>query len=252
MSIPKMAVANRGPNHDPHCVARPKEANLLYNKSVPIEQSALLVVDAQDSFKVGPRWEKRNNRDFEENVGRVISAYRAARLPVIYFLHTDDDPGFEPTSPHYKLMDFIAPRPDEPVLHKNTRNVFTGTRLSELLLELGVRRLAITGIQMEQCCETSARVAADLGYAVDFIIDATMTFPIQHRDNPALELGVEAIRERTEYVLRGRFATIVTAAGLEKQLKERFEGAPLLPGVERSGNANSQPAADRRAAPSKI
>ena len=192
---------------------------MLYNKHVPIEQSALLVIDAQDSFKLGPRWEKRNNLDFEANVGRLISAYRAAGLPVIYFLHTDDDPGFEPTSKHYKLMDFIRPEPNEPLLHKNTRNVFTGTRLGELLLELGVRRLAITGIQMEQCCETSARVAADLGYAVDFVIDATLTFPIQNRDNPAEELDVTSIRERTEYVLRGRFATITTAPELEKQVK---------------------------------
>ena len=191
---------------------------MLYNKNVPIEQSALLVIDAQDSFKIGQRWERRSNRDFETNVARLISAYRAAGLPVIYFLHTDDDPGFETTSKHYKLMDFIHPQPNEPILHKNTRNVFTSTRLSELLLELGVRRLVITGIQMEQCCETSARVAADLGYAVDFVIDGTMTFPIQNRDN-AQELGVDAIRERTEYVLRGRFATIATVAELEKQLK---------------------------------
>lgn len=192
---------------------------MLYNKNVPIEQSALLVIDAQDSFKATPRWGSRNNRDFETNVARLIAAYRDAGLPVIYFLHTDDDPGFETTSEYYKLMDFIDPRQDEPVLHKNTRNVFTSTRLSELLLEKGVRRLAITGIQMEQCCETSARVAADLGYAVDFVIDGTMTFPIQNCDNPSEELGVEAIRERTEYALRGRFAAITTVAAMEKQLK---------------------------------
>ena len=192
---------------------------MLYNKHVPIEQSALLVIDAQDSFKATPRWELRNNHDFENNVARLIDAYRAAGLPVIYFLHSDDDPGFETTSKHYKLMDFIEPKASEPVLHKNTRNVFTSTQLAALLLELGVRRLAITGIQMEQCCETSARVAADLGYAVDFVIDGTMTFPIQHRENPAETLGVDAIRERTEYVLRGRFATITTVAAMEKELR---------------------------------
>jgi nicotinamidase-related amidase len=191
---------------------------LLYNKQVPIEQSALLVIDAQDSFKITSRWHRRNNPVFEANVARLIAAYRAVGLPVIYFLHTDDDPGFETTSQYYKLMDFIDPKPNEPVLEKNTRNVFTSTRLSELLLEKGVRRLAITGIQMEQCCETSARVAADLGYAVDFVIDATLTFPIENREKPAEELDVDSIRERTEYVLRGRFATITTTAALEKQL----------------------------------
>ena len=157
---------------------------MLYNKQVPVAESALLVIDAQDSFKASDRWERRNNREFEKNVGQLIRIYREHGLPVIYFLHTDDDPGFEKTSPHYKLMDFLAPSESEPVMHKNTRNVFTSTGLPELLMEKKVRRVVITGIQMEQCCETSARVAADLGYAVDFVTEATMTFPIPNHDKP--------------------------------------------------------------------
>jgi hypothetical protein len=82
-----------------------------------------------------------------------------------------------------------------------------------------VRRLAVTGIQMEQCCETTARVAADLGYAVDFVTEATMTFPVPNWDRPGEELGVEDIRERTESVLRRRFARLTTVAGLLAELK---------------------------------
>ena len=102
---------------------------------------------------------------------------------------------------------------------KDTRNVFTSTGLSARLLAKGVRRVVVTGIQMEQCCETSARVAADLGYAVDFVIEATITFPIPNHDHPGEELGVDAIRERTEYALRGRFARITTVAELADELK---------------------------------
>jgi nicotinamidase-related amidase len=193
---------------------------MLYNKCVPITESALLVIDAQDSFKAGDRWEQRNNKEFEKNVGRLVSIYREHGLPIVYFLHTDDDPGFERTSPHYKLMDFLSPKESEPVVHKNTRNVFTSTGLPELLLAQRVRRVVITGIQMEQCCETSARVAADLGYAVDFVTEATMTFPIPNHDKPGQELDVEAIRERTEYVLRRRFARIATVADIAKELEE--------------------------------
>ena len=80
--------------------------------------------------------------------------------------------------------------------------------------------MVITGIQMEQCCETSARVAADLGYAVDFVTEATMTFPIPNHDEPGQELNVEAIRERTEYVLRRRFARIATVGGIARELEE--------------------------------
>lgn len=58
---------------------------MLDSNRVPIEQSALLVIDAQDSFKVGASWERRNNLAFENNVGALIAAYRVAELPVIFF-----------------------------------------------------------------------------------------------------------------------------------------------------------------------
>src|SRR5687768_8448982 len=139
-------------------------------------------------------------------------------LPVIYFLHTDADPGFEPDSVHLKLMDFLSPQVNEPVLLKDTRNAFTSTTLQTRLLTAGVRRLAVTGISMEQCCETTTRVAADLGYAVDFVTDGTMTFPIPNHDAPGEELGVEAIEERTVYALRHRFARVVRTETLLAEL----------------------------------
>lgn len=201
---------------------------MLTTNDVPLSQSALLVVDAQDSFKVGPRWERRNNRLFERNVSTLIDAYRAAGLPVIFFLHTDGDPGFERDSVHLRLMDFIHPIAGEPVMLKDTRNAFTSTTLQATLLGLGVRRVAVTGISMEQCCETTTRVAADLGYAVDFVIDATMTFPIPNPDVPGEELGVAAIEERTTYALRRRFARIVRTATLVTEV-EALTGAIAQP-----------------------
>lgn len=191
------------------------------SNSLPIEQSALLVIDAQDSFRADPaRWSRRWNPAFEANLSRLVSAYRAAGLPVIFFLHTDPDPFFERESPHLKLMDFLDPRADEPVLLKSTRNCFTSTDLERRMAERGIRRLVITGIQTEQCCETTARLAADLGYDVDFVMEATQTFPIRHTDPVvADELGVADIVRRTEFVLRRRFARITTVAGLERELE---------------------------------
>ena len=201
---------------------------------VPLAQSALLVIDAQDSFKTAPRWERRSNPDFERNVAALVEAYRAAGLPVIFFMHTDGDAEFSPGHPLFALMDFLEPRPDEPVIVKTTRNCFTSTNLQPLLLERGVRRIAVTGIQTEQCCETTARVGADLGFAVDFVVDATMTFPIPNWDAPGEELGVAAIVERTVYALRRRFARVVETEQLVAELNALCEargagrGARLL------------------------
>jgi nicotinamidase-related amidase len=187
-------------------------------REIPIERSALLVIDIQDSFKATPRWERRSSRRFEENVDRLLQAYRAAGLPVIFVLHTDPDPGFETTSPCFKLMDFLSPAAGEPTLVKDTRNAFTSTNLGELLRAKGVERLAITGIQTEQCCETTTRLAADLGYDVDFVTEATLTFPIVHPETGE-ELSTDEILRRTEFVLRGRFARIATVDGLVAELE---------------------------------
>lgn len=191
------------------------------SQAVSIQRSALLVIDVQESFRADPdRWGRRAHPRFEANLTRLISAYRGAGLPVIFFLHTDPDPFFEPGSPYLRLMDFITPQAGEPVLLKTTRNCFTSTDLGARLEALGVGRLAITGIQTEQCCETTARLAADLGYEVDFVTEATQSFPIRHTD-PGVddELPAAEVVRRTEFALRKRFARIATVDLLVRELE---------------------------------
>jgi nicotinamidase-related amidase len=108
-------------------------------------------------------------------------------------------------------MPFLDRREGEPLIVKNTRNAFTSTNLESRLDALGVRRVVVCGISTEQCCETTTRVAADLGYEVDFVTEATLTFPIG-------TLSTDALIERTEAVLRGRFARIVTADAVREEL----------------------------------
>jgi nicotinamidase-related amidase len=174
--------------------------------------TALLVIDIQDSFKIDPaRWACRNNPAFERNVTELIGAFRDASLPVFFILHNDSDPGFRPGDPEVRLMEFLDRREAEPIVVKNTRNAFTSTDLQQRLDAIGVKRLVISGISTEQCCETTTRVAADLGYDVDFVTEATATFPIG-------TLSTDAIVERTEAVLRGRFARIVKVSDVMKEL----------------------------------
>ena len=169
-----------------------------------VMNNALLVIDIQDSFKISPaRWASRNNPKFEENVTELIAAFREGGRPVIFVLHNDSDPGFRPCDPEVRLMSFLDKRDGDPLIVKNTRNAFTSTDLQTRLDALGVRHVTVCGISTEQCCETTTRVAADLGYEVDFVTEATATFPIG-------TLSTDAIVERTEAVLRGRFARIAT------------------------------------------
>lgn len=185
-----------------------------------LDQGALIVIDVQETFKVLPRWQHRNNPKFEANVAALVAAFRAAGRPVIFVLHSDTDEHWETTSPYYRLMDFLSPLPGEPILHKTSRNAFTTTNLAQLLVQQGVRRIVVTGIQTEQCCETTTRVGADLGFTVDFVTEATLTFPIQKvAGDDSVVLSTESIVERTEYALRDRFARIATVDDVTRELQ---------------------------------
>jgi nicotinamidase-related amidase len=185
--------------------------------------TALLVIDVQESFIRRDSWQAVSNPDIVRDVAELVAAARRAGDLVVWILHSE--PGtatvFDPANGFVRLMAGLGTEEGEPVLTKTSRNAFTTTNLQQLLTEKGIRHLVVCGIQTEQCCETTARVANDLGYDVTFVTDATATFPIPHRDAPAdrpyadvladpLTLGVDEVISRTEYALAHRFATITT------------------------------------------
>ena len=149
--------------------------------------SALLVIDIQESFRQRPSWRVVSTPDIAERGARLVEAARARGDLVVWVLHTEPGSGtaFDPESGHIRLIEPLAAKPGEPVLTKTSRNAFTTTNLQQILTERGIRELTICGIQTEQCCETTARLAGDLGYDVTFVTEATATFPIPHRDTPA-------------------------------------------------------------------
>lgn len=176
---------------------------------------ALIVIDVQESFRQRENWTRVSAPDIADRAARLVDLARAAGDLVVWVLHSEPgaDTVFDERNGFVRLMDGLDPEPGEPLLTKTSRNAFTTTNLQQILTEKGLRELVVCGIQTEQCCETTARVANDLGYDVTFVTEATATFPIRHR-NGVDELGTDAVIERTEYALAGRFATISTIAEL--------------------------------------
>jgi nicotinamidase-related amidase len=186
---------------------------------------ALLVIDVQESFRQRPLWAAISNPGIAGDVARLVDGARASGDLVAWVLHSEPGSGspFDPASGYVRYLAPLAPEPDEPQLTKTSHNAFTTTGLQQLLTQRGIRELVICGIRTEQCCETTARVASDLGYQVTFVTEATATNPIAHRDaapGQSVEqlladprtLPASAVIERTEYALAGRFATIATIA----------------------------------------
>jgi nicotinamidase-related amidase len=191
--------------------------------------SALLVIDVQESFRHTPGWGAASNPDVEADVNRLVRIARRRGDQVIWVLHAEPGSGtpFDPASGYVRpMIGLTAPDPGEPVLTKTAHNAFTTTDLQRLLTRAGIGHLVICGIRTEQCCETTARLAFDLGYAVTFVTEATATTPLPHRDAPAgrdlaavladpATLSTEEIVRRTEYALAGRFARIATIEDLD-------------------------------------
>ncbi|MFG2310504.1 cysteine hydrolase family protein [Streptomyces sp. NPDC048566] len=195
---------------------------------------ALVVIDVQESFRAHPLWETVSDPAIAQRVDRLVRLARGRGDTVVWVLHSE--PGshgvFDPALGHVRLMDELRREEGEPLLHKTSHNAFTTTNLQQLLAERGVRDLVVCGIRTEQCVETTARVASDLGYRVTFVSDATATHPLGHRDAPAgrsvadllsdpRTLSAEEVIRRTEYALAGRFATIATVAELETAAASR-------------------------------
>ncbi|GHH73209.1 cysteine hydrolase family protein [Promicromonospora soli] len=174
---------------------------------------ALVVIDVQESFRVRPEWADTLNPGIAEPVNRLVDLARAAGDLVVWVLHTEPGSGtpFDPESGHVRLFGELSePRPSEPVLRKTSHNAFTTTNLQQILTARGVGELRVCGIRAEQCVETTTRVGSDLGYAVTFVSDATSTDRLGR-------FSAADILERTEAVLRDRFARIATVAELEAE-----------------------------------
>lgn len=172
-------------------------------------KTALIVLDMQESFRQLPVWSQLSNPQIARNVNKLVEQARNEGHQVIWVLHSTPGSGtvFDPESGHVRLMAEMNPQPEEPTLVKTSKNAFSSTNLGQLLVSKGITRLVIVGIQTEQCCETTARLASDLGYQVTFVSDATATFPIVRPDTGD-ELGVAEVITRTECALAGRFARI--------------------------------------------
>lgn len=174
--------------------------------------TALLVIDAQESFRRrADDWAATANPEVLDNIALLVAHAREVGDPVVWITHSEPGSGgvFDPAQGFVRVISELGPRESEAAVTKTTINAFASTDLHERLQGAGVRRVVICGIRTDQCCETTARVAADLGYEVEFVTDATTTSAIP-ADGTLEAVSGDDIMRRTESILSARgFATIV-------------------------------------------
>ncbi|MCU0883251.1 MAG: isochorismatase family protein, partial [Hyphomonadaceae bacterium] len=174
---------------------------------LPDATTALLVIDAQESFRHRPYFEEDELDSYLLNQQALITGAQQAGIPVVQVLHVEPEGAFSEAS---GLVRTLAPLKLSPefVVRKERHSALVGSGLDVWLVQRAVQRLIISGIRTEQCCETTTRHASDLGYQVDFCTEATATFPMI--DKAGHRWSSAEIKARSELVLEGRFARIVT------------------------------------------
>ncbi|GHC44209.1 cysteine hydrolase family protein [Roseibacillus persicicus] len=102
-----------------------------------------------------------------------------------------------PGSKEAEFLPEVAPVGDEIIINKTASGAFPSTNLHFVLQNMGIETLYMVGVYTNECVETTARDACDLGYFVTVVDDACATVSQELHD---ASLGV----------LKFRYANVMT------------------------------------------
>ncbi len=181
------------------------------------QTAALIVIDVQTGFD-DPVWGSRNNLQAEENIAKLLEAWRQTQRPVIHVQHLSQEPNspLRPSQPGYEIKAIAKPLPTEPLFQKRVNSAFIGTDLEAYLRQNGLNTLVVTGLTTNHCVSTTARMAGNFGFDTYVVSDATATFDRVGHDGKAYT--AELVHAIALASLHQEFATIVDTEQLLNQL----------------------------------
>ena len=174
-------------------------------------KTALIVIDVQTGLD-DPAWGRRNNPDAESHIARLLSAWRRQKRPVIHVRHCSVEPDspLRPERPGNAFKAEARPLPGEKQFDKSVNSAFIGTGLAPYLQAQGISALVMVGLTTDHCVSTSVRMAANLGFDVTLISDATATFDREGPDG--VLYAAEDIHNISLVSLNGEFCQVRSTA----------------------------------------
>lgn len=124
-------------------------------------------------------------------VAELVDRARASGTPVIWVQRNAAE--LVAGEPAWQYADGLEPADGEPVVQKRFGDSFAGTDLAEVLTDLGVGHLVVTGAQTDWCIRSTLHGAVTRGYDVTLVSDCHTTGEI-----PAEYSGGELISARTK------------------------------------------------------
>jgi nicotinamidase-related amidase len=144
---------------------------------MPVTPPGLLIVDVQKGLDA-PALGQRNNPGAESHMAMLLATWRDRTWPIIHIRHCSVEPQspLRPELPGNAYKDEVRPQPGEIEFTKTTNSAFIGTHLEGYLREQGIDSLVVVGLTTDHCVSTTVRMAANLGFIVALVADATATF----------------------------------------------------------------------------
>jgi nicotinamidase-related amidase len=132
-------------------------------------RTALVVIDVQHDVVAAAH-------DRDAVVGRIrglVDRAREEQVPVVWVQHADED--LAHGSDGWQIVSELSPDPSEPLVEKSYGDSFEDTRLEDVLAELEVGRLLVTGAQTDACIRSTLHGALTRGYDATLVSDAHTT-----------------------------------------------------------------------------
>lgn len=179
--------------------------------------AALILIDVQQGFDA-PGWGARNNPQAEDNIARLLVAWRASGRPVIHVRHDSQLPNspLRPGQPGNAFKPVAEPQSGEAVIAKTVNSAFIGTGLEHRLRVAGIAQVVIAGLTTPHCVSTTARMAGNLGFDACVVSDATAAFALTGHDGTPVD--AETVHAVALAELHGEFAAVVDTETVLKQL----------------------------------
>ncbi len=173
-----------------------------------MNNTALLIIDAQKGLDNPALGRNRNNPQAEANMALLLSEWRRRNRPVIHVRHCSVEPHspLRPGLPGHAFKEEVLPLAGEKQFDKSGNSAFVGTALAGYLRGREISSLVVVGLTTDHCVSATTRNAADLGFEITLVSDATATY--ERQDHEGVIHPAEVVHKVNLASLKGEFCGI--------------------------------------------
>jgi nicotinamidase-related amidase len=155
-------------------------------KPIPLKESALILIDCQNTYRKG-LMQLTNVEPAIIEAKKLLNHARLLKIPVLHIQH-DAGPGspYDTSADIGKICDEVAPLNNETVITKQYPNAFIQTTLDDELKKLKINNLVIAGFMTHMCINSTAHGGFNLGYNITVVASATATRSLEAANGKVL------------------------------------------------------------------